>query len=56
MHGKKILLIFWTSLALAGDFSGASALQFTAKAVSFGPRPPGSAAIKKLQSYLAAQL
>jgi glutaminyl-peptide cyclotransferase len=56
MHGKKILLIFWTSLALAGDFSGASALEFTGKAVSFGPRPPGSAAIKKLQSYLVAQL
>ena len=56
MHGKKILLIFWTSLALAGDFSGVSALDFTGKAVSFGPRPPGSAAIKKFQSYLVAQL
>ena len=50
------LIAIWTSLALAGDFSGASALQFTAKAVSFGPRPPGSAAIRKLQSYLVAQL
>ncbi len=27
MHGKKILLILWASLALAGDFSGASALE-----------------------------
>ena len=56
MHGKKILLIFWASVALAGDFSGASALKFTGKVVSFGPRPPGSAAIQKLQSYLLAQL
>ena len=56
MHSKKILLIFWTSLALAGDFSGKSALSFTEKAVSFGPRVAGSAAIEKLRSYLLAQL
>jgi Zn-dependent M28 family amino/carboxypeptidase len=56
MHSKKILLIFWTSLALAGDFSGKSALSFTEKAVSFGPRPAGSAAIEKLRGYVLAQL
>jgi Zn-dependent M28 family amino/carboxypeptidase len=56
MHGKKIFLIFWASLALASDFSGTSALQFTARAVAFGPRPPGSAAIQKLQAYLTSQL
>lgn len=56
MHGKKALLILWGSLALAADFSGDSALRFTAKAVSFGPRPPGSAAHQELQSYILSQL
>ena len=56
MHGNKVLLILWSSLALAADFSGASALKFTAKAVSFGPRPPGSDASRKLQSYILRQL
>jgi glutaminyl-peptide cyclotransferase len=56
MHSKKILLIFWTSLALAGDFSGKSAFSFTEKAVSFGPRVAGSTAIEKLRSYMLAQL
>jgi glutaminyl-peptide cyclotransferase len=56
MFGKKILLILWASAALAGDFSGASALKLTGKIVSFGPRPPGSAAIRQLQSYLLAEL
>ena len=56
MFGKKILLILWASAALAADFSGASALKFTGKIVSFGPRPPGSAAIRQLQSYLLAEL
>jgi Zn-dependent M28 family amino/carboxypeptidase len=37
-------------------FSGASALAFTAKAVSFGPRPPGSEQIRRLQDYIAGQL
>jgi Zn-dependent M28 family amino/carboxypeptidase len=45
------------ALSAAGpEFSGASALQFTARAVGFGPRPPGSAAIQKLQAYILAQL
>ncbi len=56
MFGKKILLIFWTSVALASDFSGTSALKFTAKVVSFGPRPPGSPAIHQLQNYLLSEL
>lgn len=67
MHGKKTLL---TLLALGlfsagaaqkpgrspAAFSGASALAFTAKAVSFGARPPGSPAIRKLQDYITGQL
>ena len=38
------------------NFSGAAALQFTAKAVSFGPRPPGSGALRQLQAYILGQL
>jgi Zn-dependent M28 family amino/carboxypeptidase len=56
MLGKKIILILWASAAMAADFSGASALKFTGKIVSFGPRPPGSAAIHQFQSYLLAEL
>jgi glutaminyl-peptide cyclotransferase len=37
-------------------FSGAAALNFTAKAVAFGPRPSGSPANAKLRAYRHAQL
>jgi glutaminyl-peptide cyclotransferase len=40
----------------AADFSGASAFEFTKQAVVFGPRPSGSEAIHKLQTYIASQL
>jgi glutaminyl-peptide cyclotransferase len=40
----------------ANGFSGAAALEFTRKAVSFGPRPPGSAAIARLQAYILSEL
>ena len=40
----------------AADFSGASALEFTAKAVAFGPRAAGSEANRKLQTYIETQL
>jgi glutaminyl-peptide cyclotransferase len=56
MHCTKALLILWASMAAAGDFSGASALKFTAAAVAFGPRPPGSPAIHKLQDYILSSL
>ena len=50
-------LAFVASSALAAaDFSGASALEYTRKAVAFGPRPPGSAANRKLQAYIESQL
>jgi glutaminyl-peptide cyclotransferase len=39
-----------------GGFDGAAAYDFTAKLVSFGPRPPGSDAIRKTQDYIATQL
>ena len=38
------------------EFSGERALEYTRKAVAFGPRPPGSPAIKQLQSYILAQV
>ncbi|HEV2687688.1 MAG TPA: M28 family peptidase [Bryobacteraceae bacterium] len=56
MHCSKALLILLASVAWAGDFSGASALEFTRKAVAFGPRPAGSAANQKLQAFIEAQL
>jgi glutaminyl-peptide cyclotransferase len=37
-------------------FSGAAALNFTARAVAFGPRPSGSAANTKLRAYIREQL
>jgi glutaminyl-peptide cyclotransferase len=58
MRRHQALLILWASaaIALASDFSGTAALEYTRKAVSFGPRPPGSAADLKLQEYIQAQL
>jgi Zn-dependent M28 family amino/carboxypeptidase len=56
MHCKKALLILAFSTAWGADFSGTAALDFTRHAVSFGPRPPGSAANQKLQAYIESQL
>ena len=38
------------------EFSGDRALDYTRKAVAFGPRPPGSPALKQLQAYIIAQI
>jgi glutaminyl-peptide cyclotransferase len=56
MHRTQALLILAASTAFAADFSGSSAFEFTRNAVDFGPRPPGSAANRKLQAYIEAQL
>lgn len=56
MHCTKALLILLATAAWAADFSGTAALEFTRKAVAFGPRPPGSAANRKLQAYIESQL
>ena len=56
MHCAKALLIVLASAAWCADFSGTAALEYTRKAVAFGPRPPGSAANRKLQAYIEAQL
>ncbi len=39
-----------------GGFDGAAAYDFTAKLVSFGPRPPASEAIERTQDYIDSQL
>jgi Zn-dependent M28 family amino/carboxypeptidase len=56
MIGKTALLFLIASCAWSADFSGASALEFARKSVSFGPRPAGSTANQKLQSYIEGQL
>jgi Zn-dependent M28 family amino/carboxypeptidase len=42
--------------ATPAGFSGKQALEYTARIVAFGPRPPGSAAIKKTQAYIVGEL
>jgi len=53
---KKALLLLFATAAFGADFSGTEALEFTRKAVSFGVRPPGTEANRKLQAYIEAQL
>jgi glutaminyl-peptide cyclotransferase len=38
------------------EFNAQHALEYTRKAVSFGPRPPGSPAIKELQAYIMGEV
>jgi glutaminyl-peptide cyclotransferase len=56
MHFNKALVAFLAPVLWAADFSGADALEFTRKAQSFGPRPAGSSANQKLQTYIESQL
>ena len=60
MHRKKIVLMLAAGClafaAPAREFSGARAMEYARKAVSFGPRPPGSPAIHNLRAYILAQL
>jgi Zn-dependent M28 family amino/carboxypeptidase len=42
--------------ACGGEFSGAGALAFTKRVSAFGPRPSGSAEIRKLQAYILGEL
>lgn len=39
-----------------GGFDGQKAYDYTAKLVSFGPRPPASPAIRQTQAYIVSQL
>ncbi len=59
MHGKQAIVMILSIACLPAaprEFSGARALEYTRKVVAFGPRPPGSPAIRKLQAYLLATL
>src|SRR5579863_1720820 len=50
------LIAGMAATAVAGGISGASALEFTRRAVAFGPRPPGSTADIALQNYILGEL
>jgi glutaminyl-peptide cyclotransferase len=57
MHRTQAFLTLALALpAFAADFSGASALEFTRRAVAFGPRPPGSAANHSEQAWIKSEL
>ncbi len=57
MHCARTLLLLASALPLFGvDFDGQSALEFTRRAVAFGPRPPTSQANKNEQAWLKAEL
>ncbi|MGA3025889.1 MAG: M28 family peptidase [Bryobacteraceae bacterium] len=51
-----VAAVLLTAPLAASDFSGARALEQTRRAVSFGPRPPASAAIRNLRAYIETQL
>ena len=51
-----VLALGLAATAAAAGVSGTSALEFTRRAVAFGPRPPGSAANHALQNYILAEL
>src|SRR6185312_12330709 len=56
MLSSKALLILFASAALGADFSGTAAFNYAKAAAELGPRPPGSPANHRLQSYIEAQL
>lgn len=51
-----VALLLITASASAADFSGDAALEFTRRAVAFGPRPSGSEANRQLQTYILSEL
>jgi len=54
--GIALIVLGLAASATAAGLSGASALEFTRRAVAFGPRPPGSAANRALQNYIFTEL
>jgi len=54
--GIALIALGLAASATAAGLSGASALEFTRRAVAFGPRPPGSAANRALQNYIFTEL
>ena len=55
LRAQIALTLIAAGCVSAAAFSGATALEFTRQAVSFGPRPPGSDANHKLQAYILEQ-
>jgi Zn-dependent M28 family amino/carboxypeptidase len=55
-RAQAFLIALLPTLASAAGFSGPSALEFTRRAVGFGPRPSGSPANHQLQAYILTQL
>jgi Zn-dependent M28 family amino/carboxypeptidase len=55
MYGTAAFLTL-ALMAAPGAFDGRAALEHTRAAVAIGPRPSGSAAIRKLQAYIVARL
>ena len=51
-----VLALVTAALLGAADFNGNEALEFTKKAVAFGPRPPGSPANRLLRSYIRNEI
>jgi len=51
-----VLSLVVATTASAAGVSGTSALDFTRRAVAFGPRPPGSPANHALQNYILTEL
>lgn len=56
LRAKTLLMLAVSLPVFAVEFSGASALEFTRKAVSFGPRPPGSQANRNEQAWIQSVL
>lgn len=57
MHRAKAFLILLAALPAFGlEFSGTAALDYTRKAVYFGPRPPASQNIRNMRAWLVSQL
>jgi glutaminyl-peptide cyclotransferase len=55
-RAQVLLIAAFAAVVSAAGVSGKSALEFTQRAVDFGPRPAGSDANHKLQGYILAQL
>lgn len=55
---RTVLALIFAALAVAAQepFSGDSAYKFTAEVVALGPRPPGSAAARKMHALIAGRL
>jgi glutaminyl-peptide cyclotransferase len=56
MLRHQIVILALAAPLMASEFSGTRALEWTAKAVALGPRPPATPAIAKLQTMIRNEL